>query len=761
MKKTKVLFILLLTLILFNEKSIDAKDVPFTIESSFGHLYGGSNNDSLENAFKTKDGSYILVGSSISNTSGDLTDSNNGSDDGLIVKFDKNGNEVWQNLYGGNQSDYFFDATELSDGSYIAVGESTSSKNGEITDSNNSDYSALLPTDGLIVKFDKDGNIIFDNLFGSSLADGFHSVTATSDGGFIAVGYDGGFGVGTDIVAPDHDITDSNNGKKDGLISKFDKDGNLLFMNSFGGDGNDSLIDVIETSDGGFVTVGTSESYKGEIGESSKGFEDALISKFDKNGNKLWSHLFGSNKTDSFNSIIEIANGNLVAVGSSENTNYTDVSNPYKGMFDGIIVSYDKNGKLLWDKNVGGDSNSTTELNDIIESSNGNLIISGSYKNKTGLPSEDISSTPLKKDGVDGLHMTLDKDGNYIKDYLVGGSGSDSIKSVLELNTNEFLTFSNSSSTDGNISSASKGKQDFLVNLLKYKTNEKPILNGITDKTISIGETVDSLKGVSATDYEDGDLTSKISVTESYDNTTPGDYFISYQVYDSDGNYDFKNSNIKVVDTVVSNTPPIISGADDITINVGDEFDDRLGVKALDQEDGDLTDKMKVFSKIPRTLSEGVYDIKYSVEDSDGNKTEVIRKVTVLPKGSSNNKPILDGVTDKTIKLGEYFNSMEGVYSKDVEDGDLTNKIIINYNDLDNTKVGTYKITYTVSDSDLNTVEKSRTIKVIDNSKLIPEDKENDSNDKLIRTGLDYNLFFINILLISTLIILKLNKKTN
>ncbi len=199
-----------------------------------------------------------------------------------------------------------------------------------------------------------------------------------------------------------------------------------------------------------------------------------------------------------------------------------------------------------------------------------------------------------------------------------------------------------------------------------------------------------------------------------------------------------------------TNEVPIIKGADDIEIEVGEKFDDREGVVAEDLEDGDLTDQMKVFSKIPRTLTEGVYDIKYSVEDSDGNKTDVVRKVTVKAKGSTNIKPELYGVTDKEINIGDYFNVMDGISANDLEDGDLTSKILITYNDLDNTKVGNYVITYKVSDRDGNTVEESRNVKVIDNSQLKPDkpSEPGSRDDKnLIQTGKSI-LYLYNFLLI-------------
>lgn len=65
--------------------------------------------------------------------------------------------------------------------------------------------------------------------------------------------------------------------------------------------------------------------------------------------------------------------------------------------------------------------------------------------------------------------------------------------------------------------------------------NEVPVITGITDVSITEGTAFDALAGVTASDKEDGDLTSRIAVTGSVDATKVGAYQLTYTVSDSQG----------------------------------------------------------------------------------------------------------------------------------------------------------------------------------------------------------------------------------
>lgn len=156
-----------------------------------------------------------------------------------------------------------------------------------------------------------------------------------------------------------------------------------------------------------------------------------------------------------------------------------------------------------------------------------------------------------------------------------------------------------------------------------------------------------------------------------------------------------------------SNEKPIIY-AEDKTIKIGDEFDPLEGVTAHDAEDGDLTKDIKVLRNEVNPNVPGIYEVEYSVTDSDGNTTTKTIKVTVR----SNEKPVINA-EDKTIEVGDKFDPKEGVTAHDAEDGDLTKDIKILKNEVNPNVPGVYEVEYAVTDSDGNTTTKTIKVTVI------------------------------------------------
>lgn len=106
-----------------------------------------------------------------------------------------------------------------------------------------------------------------------------------------------------------------------------------------------------------------------------------------------------------------------------------------------------------------------------------------------------------------------------------------------------------------------------------------------------------------------------------------GTYIERVVVRDEQGNTSFP-MRIKVIvanDLVV----PVIKGAEDKVIHLGDNFNAREGVTAYDNEDGDLTNKIVVTGKV-QTNTVGRYSLTYTVTDSSKNMAKVTRVVEVI-----------------------------------------------------------------------------------------------------------------------------------
>ncbi|MBC6308268.1 DUF5011 domain-containing protein [Listeria sp. FSL L7-1582] len=255
-------------------------------------------------------------------------------------------------------------------------------------------------------------------------------------------------------------------------------------------------------------------------------------------------------------------------------------------------------------------------------------------------------------------------------------------------------------------------------------SNDAPIINAV-DKSVKKGIIFDPLAGVSGTDTEDGNVTSKVKVTANdVDTSKVGTYHVTYSVTDSDNNTTTKTITV----TVTSNDAPVIT-ATDKTVKKDLTFNPMAGVTANDTEDGDVTSKIQITASDVDITKVGTYHVTYSVTDSDNNTTTKTITVTV----TSNAAPSITGV-DKTLKKGTAFNPLTSMSAFDLEDGDLTNQIKVTANDVDTSKVGTYHVTYSVTDSDNNTTTKTITVTVTSNDAPVIH-----ATDKTMKKGMSFD----------------------
>ena len=119
---------------------------------------GGWGYEDAQSIKQTNDGGYIISGFTDSND-GDITDGNNGENDGWIVKLDSFGNKSWDKTYGGSNGDGTRSIQQTSDGGYIVAGY-TASNNGDVSDGNNGE------SDIWVIKLDTAVNKIWYKTLG-------------------------------------------------------------------------------------------------------------------------------------------------------------------------------------------------------------------------------------------------------------------------------------------------------------------------------------------------------------------------------------------------------------------------------------------------------------------------------------------------------------------------------------------------------------------------------------------------------------------
>lgn len=161
----------------------------------------------------------------------------------------------------------------------------------------------------------------------------------------------------------------------------------------------------------------------------------------------------------------------------------------------------------------------------------------------------------------------------------------------------------------------------------------------------------------------------------------------------------------------IDTAPPAITvlGANPMTIEQGTVFTD-LGATAVDNFDGDVTPSISATGAV-NTSAPGEYVITYAVSDFAGNASEAHRTVNVLP--SAPPAIALLGSNPMTVEvLSDYEDA--GAIATDNVDGDLTEDLAVS-NPVDPAQLGTYFVTYDVSDAAGNAAQQAvRTVHVAD-----------------------------------------------
>ncbi len=215
--------------------------------------------------------------------------------------------------------------------------------------------------------------------------------------------------------------------------------------------------------------------------------------------------------------------------------------------------------------------------------------------------------------------------------------------------------------------------------------------------------------GATADDPEDGNISGSIIIDSSAVNTlTVGTYSVTYTITDSSGNTDVKTRTVNVI----SGDSPVISlaGANPQTVDVGSPYVE-LGAAASDPEDGNISGAIVIDTSAVNTSVIGSYNVTYGVTDSSGNSMHTIRIVSVVDTTSP--VILLSGSNPQTINKNSPYVEL-GATASDNYDGDISGAIVIDSSDVNTSVIGSYNVTYSVSDSSSNTASTTRTVNVVD-----------------------------------------------
>jgi len=180
-----------------------------------------------------------------------------------LIKTDANGEVIWGKKYDDSTAQNFgelgYSAEETADGGYIITGRAENSFS-----SGGSDI--------YLAKTDAGGTIQWNKAYGGADHEFANCVKQTTDGGYIIAGYTLSFGAGGE----------------DAYLIKTDADGDTLWSKTYGGSLRDFGYSVSQTSDGGYILGGYTETF-------GSGSNDYFLVKVTATGNHQWSRTFGAN----------------------------------------------------------------------------------------------------------------------------------------------------------------------------------------------------------------------------------------------------------------------------------------------------------------------------------------------------------------------------------------------------------------------------------------------------------------------------------
>jgi hypothetical protein len=271
------------------------------------------------NGRETSDGGFIISGAGYS-----------GTNSAIVMKLNSTGDIVWQRHFGGQNLDYATSILELADGSFVFTGFTAS-------------YSYSI-TDMWLVKLNAAGSTLWQKTVALDFTQFGSALKQTSDGGFIVAGQ-----------------TASGSYLYDLWVVKFDSSGAVLWQKKYGGDERDYAQDIIQTSDGGYIVVGSTESF-------GAGDEDAWILKLGGTGDVHWQKSIGGTIDDRFNAIQPTIDGAYIIAGETESFGVW-------GNEDTWLVKIDGSGNLLWQKTYGDIRDETGRS--IEQLLNGTFLVAG------------------------------------------------------------------------------------------------------------------------------------------------------------------------------------------------------------------------------------------------------------------------------------------------------------------------------------------------------------------------------------------------
>lgn len=374
-----------------------------------------SNSYDILNSVVLDKTDIISVGSSNFKYS-EFNDYIKGASKAKIFRMDQHGKVIFEKVYDSKKSSVFNSVITTDDG-YIAIGSV----------SNDQDKNSKNQL-GLLVKYDKEGNLLWEKRYESSYNTEFSKIVAFTDGYFV---------VGSSLKQTDSDV-DNEGGA---LLLKYDLEGNLVWK-QFYGDKEKARFNSLVVVDQTIYVVGKNN------------LDTGILLTYSLDGTLSSSVEY--NYTDDYG-LTDIAykNDNLYVIGSKKILPNSDEENELRNTTntDAVFLKYNTSLELQFEKIFGGSNQERYNA----------LIVYGKYAYAVGSSNSMDSGLRIFTDGKKktGILIKYDLDGDIERKGIYGGSNNDMITDIVTDNSNLYITcFTNSK--DGNIlTEFDNGKDSF------------------------------------------------------------------------------------------------------------------------------------------------------------------------------------------------------------------------------------------------------------------------------------------------------------
>lgn len=283
--------------------------------------------------------------------------------------------------------------------------------------------------------------IEWQEIFGGTNQDYAKKIIQTQDGGYI---------VGGETYSLNGDII-GNHGGSDYWMIKISSTGTLEWQKTFGGSNYEHADDLIQTSDGGYIFLGSSSSNNGNV-SLNYGYDDIWVVKLSVDGTIEWQKNYGGTDPD-FGHTIKQTNDNGYIIAGTTYSNNIDVTEN-NGATDCWILKLNSLGVLEWQNNFGGTNQESAR--DIIQISDGSYLVTGSTNSSNG----DVTG---QHGAGDAWVLKLNSIGILEWQKTLGGTNSESLNKILQTEEGGYILIGNTNSHNGDVIPGSNGDRDFWV----------------------------------------------------------------------------------------------------------------------------------------------------------------------------------------------------------------------------------------------------------------------------------------------------------